>query len=150
MRVIRNGRPESRREVQVLVGDYVRQQANHAWAKWRLVDRAGRLIGRAGFGGTNELRGISYLIARPHWGQGLATEVCTALVAWHLSNARHAGLRALVVVGNDASGRVLDKVGFQKAGTEDYQGTLCWKYVYPTSHDPVLNTKQKGCPAGSA
>ncbi|MDP9182630.1 MAG: GNAT family N-acetyltransferase [Actinomycetota bacterium] len=133
MRFVRNGHPESRHEVEELVRNYIFQQANFTWAKWRLADQDGHLIGRAGFGGTNGVRGISYLIARSLWGQGLATEVSSALVEWHLSNAPHARLRALVVLGNDASVRVLDKVGFQKAGTEDYQGTLCWKYVYPTT-----------------
>lgn len=133
MRFVRNGRPESRHEVEELVHNYICQQANFPWAKWRLADRDGHLIGRAGFGGTDDLRGISYLIARPLWGQGLATEVSSALVEWHLAKAPHARLRALVVAGNDASGRVLDKVGFQRTGTEDYQGVLCWAYVYPTT-----------------
>jgi ribosomal-protein-alanine N-acetyltransferase len=132
MRFVRNGRPESRSEVEDLVRLYVSQQGDRRWAKWRLADLDGRLIGRAGFGGTDELRGISYLIARPLWGKGLATEISRALVAWHLSNAPHARLRALVVQGNDASIRVLEKVGFQEAGVEEYEGAVCWKYVYPT------------------
>ena len=134
MRFVRNGRPESRSEVEELVRGYLLQQSVRTWAKWRLTDLDGRLIGRAGFGGEDDLRGISYLIARPLWGQGLATEVSAALVEWHLSNAPHAQLRALVALGNDASVRVLEKVGFQKAGTEDYAGTLCWKYTYPTGN----------------
>lgn len=133
MRFVRNGHPESRHEVEELVRSYLFQQANLTWAKWRLADQDGHLICRAGFGGTNDVRGISCLIARSLWGRGLATEVSAALVEWHLANAPHARLRALVVQGNYASVRVLDKVGFQKAGTEDYQGTLCWKYVYATS-----------------
>lgn len=132
MRFVRNGRPESRSEVEELVRSYVYQQGDRSWAKWRLADLDGRLIGRAGFGGTDELRGISYLIARPLWGKGLATEISRALVAWHLTNAPHAQLRALVAQGNDASIRVLEKIGFQEAGMEDYEGTRCWKYLYPT------------------
>lgn len=133
MRFVRNGHPESRHEVEELVRNYIFQQANFPWAKWRLADQDGHLIGRAGFGGTNDDREISYLIARSHWGQGLATEVSSGLVEWHLSSAPHARLRALVALGNDASARVLDKVGFQKYATEDYQGSMCWKYVYPTT-----------------
>lgn len=134
MRFVRNGRPESRAEVEELVRNYISQQGDRSWAKWRLADLDGRLIGRAGFGGTDELRGISYLIARPRWGEGLATEISRALVGWHLSNVPHAQLRALVVLGNDASIRVLEKVGFHGAGIEDYEGTLCWKYTYPTGN----------------
>ncbi len=132
MRFVRNGRPESRSDVEQLVRSYVSTQAARTFAKWRLTDMDGRLIGRAGFGGTEELRGISYLVARPLWGQGLATEVAKALVGWHLAHAPAVGLRALVVVGNHASVRVLDKVGFREAGTVDYEGVLCWNFTYPT------------------
>lgn len=132
MRFVRNGRPESRSEVEELVRTYVARQSARTWAKWRLADADGRLIGRAGFGGTEEQRGISYLIARPLWGQGIATEVASALVEWHLAHAPDARLRALVVIGNDASARVLEKVGFHETGTEAYEGVLCWSFTYPT------------------
>lgn len=132
MRFVRNGRPESRSEVEELVRSYLSAQSLRTWAKWRLADADGRLIGRAGFGGTEERRGISYLIARPLWGQGIATEVASALVEWHLAHAPDARLRALVVIGNDASARVLEKIGFQVIGTEDYEGVLCWSFTYPT------------------
>lgn len=132
MRFVRNGRPESRSEVERLVRSYVDDQSARTWAKWRLADADGRLIGRAGFGGTEEQRAISYLIARPLWGQGIATEVSSALVQWHLAHAPDARLRALVAVGNHASARVLEKVGFVESGTEDDDGVLCRVFTHPT------------------
>jgi RimJ/RimL family protein N-acetyltransferase len=77
---------------------------------------APRLVGSCGLGrrpsGAVEL---GYWIATPHWGRGLATEACTALV----EIARVLGLAALEgshFVDNPASARVLDKLGFEPLG----------------------------------
>jgi RimJ/RimL family protein N-acetyltransferase len=131
MEFVRHGRPESRREVSDLVDRYVAEHAARGWTTWRLADLEDRLVGRAGFGGSPERRGISYLIRRSHRGLGLATEVAEALVAWHVSHAVEVPLRALVAVGNDASVRVLEKVGFTEVGREDFDGTVCRAFRYP-------------------
>ena len=74
------------------------------------------LVGSCGLGrrssGNVEL---GYWIARPHWGRGFATEAGEALVAI----ARVLGLARLEAshfLDNPASGRVLEKLGFQPAG----------------------------------
>jgi RimJ/RimL family protein N-acetyltransferase len=58
---------------------------------------------------------LGYWIARAHWGRGFATEACTALV----DIARALGLASLDAghfIDNPASGRVLEKLGFQPIG----------------------------------
>ncbi len=125
MRHVRSGRPESREEVAQLVDRYRAEHAARGWTTWRLADNEGRLVGRAGFGGAEERRGLSFTIRRSHWGQGLATEVALALVAWHQIHAQGVPLRGLVAVGNDASARVLMKCGLDEVGEEDYAGTVC-------------------------
>jgi RimJ/RimL family protein N-acetyltransferase len=72
-----------------------------------------RLIGSCGLGrrpsGAVEM---GYWIARAHWGRGLATEACGALI----EIARALGLPSLEAshfIDNPASARVLDKLGFQ-------------------------------------
>ncbi len=133
MRFVRHGRPESRTEVEGAVTAYIAEHATQGWTKWRLADSEGVLIGRAGFGGDATTRGLSYTIRRSHWGQGMATEVAEALVGWHLSHAPAARLRALVMIGNDGSARVLRKVGFQERGLEDYGGIICRSFVHPST-----------------
>jgi len=77
---------------------------------------APRLVGSCGLGrrpsGAVEL---GYWIARPFWGRGLATEAGRALlgVARALSIPQ---LEASHFVDNPASGRVLEKLGFQPLG----------------------------------
>lgn len=75
-----------------------------------------RLVGACGLGrrpsGAVEL---GYWIARSHWGRGLATEACRALI----EIARTLGLDRLEgshFVDNPASGRVLEKLGFEPTG----------------------------------
>ena len=133
MAFVRHGRPESRPEVDRLVGQYMAEYAARGWTKWRLADLEDRLVGRAGFGGTAQGRGLSYVIRRSRWGLGLATEVAEALVDWHLATATAVPLRAIVAVGNDASATVLEKVGFDEIGQEDFDGIPCRSFIHPVS-----------------
>lgn len=58
---------------------------------------------------------MGYWISRPHWGQGFATEACEALT----DIARTLALPSLEgshFVDNPASGRVLEKLGFEPIG----------------------------------
>ena len=77
---------------------------------------APQLVGSCGLGrrpsGAVEM---GYWIARSHWGRGLATEACTALIeiARTLGLAR---LEASHFVDNPASARVLEKLGFESTG----------------------------------
>jgi RimJ/RimL family protein N-acetyltransferase len=77
---------------------------------------APRLIGSCGLGrrpsGAVEM---GYWIARTHWGRGFATEACKALI----DIARTLGLGTVEgshFTDNPASGRVLEKLGFEPVG----------------------------------
>jgi len=80
------------------------------------TDVAPQLVGACGLGrrpsGSVEM---GYWIARSHWGRGLATEACAALI----DMARMLGLAQLEgshFIDNPASARVLEKVGFAPIG----------------------------------
>lgn len=80
------------------------------------TDSGPLLVGACGLGrrssGAVEL---GYWIARAHWGRGLATEAGRAL----LGIARALGITRLEAshfLDNPASGRVLEKLGFQSTG----------------------------------
>lgn len=75
-----------------------------------------QLVGSCGLGrrpsGAVEM---GYWIARAHWGRGIATEACVALI----DIARALGFDSLEgshFVDNPASGRVLEKLGFEALG----------------------------------
>lgn len=84
-----------------------------------IAERTGgapRLVGACGLSrrhsGAVEL---GYWVARAHWGRGIATEACTALV----DIARTLGIptvEAFYFIDNAASARVLEKLGFEATG----------------------------------
>jgi [ribosomal protein S5]-alanine N-acetyltransferase len=64
---------------------------------------------------------IGYEIARRCWNQGLATEAVAAIVRYGFSVMELHRIGAGVLPGNDASVRVLQKLGFLEEGTRrDY------------------------------
>jgi RimJ/RimL family protein N-acetyltransferase len=77
-----------------------------------------RLAGACGIGNRNGEVELGYWIARPFWGQGIATEAAKAMV----NAARALGHKRLVAshfVDNPASGRVLRKAGFIPTGQRE-------------------------------
>ena len=72
-----------------------------------------RLIGVIGI----EHDELGYWLAEPHWGQGYATEAARAIVGHGFSTPRRNKISASCFEGNKASQRVLEKLGFEPAGT---------------------------------
>ncbi len=61
---------------------------------------------------------VGYIIAEPAWGQGFATEIIRALVAWGRSQSTIGSMSAGVTEGNHASERVLLKNGFRRVDAQ--------------------------------
>ncbi|WP_170067093.1 GNAT family N-acetyltransferase [Roseovarius confluentis] len=57
---------------------------------------------------------IGYMFGKSHWGRGLATEIGVAAVAYAFDKFGWESLEACVFADNPASGRVLEKLGFQE------------------------------------
>ena len=61
---------------------------------------------------------LGYWLAAPAWGRGYATEAVTAIVDLGFRQLALARIYAQVIVGNDASVRVLAKLGMVNEGTK--------------------------------
>jgi ribosomal-protein-alanine N-acetyltransferase len=76
----------------------------------------GELCGAIGF----DLRGstitLGYVLARSHWGRGLASAALRALTGWALAQPDLWRVEALCHPANQASARVMEKCGFQREG----------------------------------
>ncbi|HKU05220.1 MAG TPA: GNAT family N-acetyltransferase [Bradyrhizobium sp.] len=93
----------------------------HGFGLWALRTQAGEFAGRAGIRqavveGAEEFE-ILYTLKRNLWGRGLASEIVAALIETARSQLRLPSLVGLVVVGNEASYRVLEKSGFTRERT---------------------------------
>lgn len=59
---------------------------------------------------------IGYWVGKPYWGRGFVTEAARGVLDWA---TKEAGISAFVsghIIDNPASGRVLEKLGFEVAG----------------------------------
>ena len=59
---------------------------------------------------------IGYVLARPHWGQGYAAEAAREILRYGFEELELGRIEALTFAEHAASGRVLDKCGFQSEG----------------------------------
>ncbi|MCP3446319.1 GNAT family N-acetyltransferase [Bradyrhizobium sp. CCGUVB14] len=88
----------------------------HGFGLWALRTKDGAFTGRAGIrhilvDGIDEIE-IAYTFKRDIWGQGLASEIATALTDIGLSRLKLPSLIGLVFVAHGASRRVLEKTNY--------------------------------------
>ena len=78
----------------------------------------GDLIGGVGLTTQrDEPHELGYWLSRDYWGFGFATEAATALVDYGITERKLATIIATYFVGNDASAKVLSKLGFKASGS---------------------------------
>ena len=78
-----------------------------------IIERDGCVIGKAGFFKAPEL---GYILHPDHWGLGLASEAVGAAVAHAFATHDHDALEADVDPANQASIRLLERLGFARTG----------------------------------
>jgi RimJ/RimL family protein N-acetyltransferase len=76
---------------------------------------------------------VAYRLARSAWGQGIATEAAAALVAHALGPLGLPRVVAVTYPANQASQRVLDKLGFERRGVREYKGVAATYHVLAAS-----------------
>jgi RimJ/RimL family protein N-acetyltransferase len=139
------GRVETRDESSARLTQQLAEQDTRGWTKWRVQTENGRMIGRGGFGRYDEDRELGYTIDRHQWGQGLATELASALVAWHVANPATAepdGVQPMRLWGyadvdNVASIRVMTKAGLRFVETREQAGR---PHAYFRLDDPATRS----------
>ncbi len=60
---------------------------------------------------------LGYWVGKPYWGQGFVTEAAIGILKWAQDNLSATGFVAGHYVDNPASGKVLEKLGFNPVGT---------------------------------
>ncbi len=109
-----NPTPPPLEKVQRFVSGQQTHWARYGYGNWGILpDGAGEIAGWGGCQYLDELdeTEIGYLLARPFWGQGYATEVARASLRFGFERSGLDHLIALVHPENGASRRVIEKCG---------------------------------------
>lgn len=97
--------------------------AGAAYGVWTVVERATRtVVGDAGFHGPPDERGvveIGYSVVPSRRRRGYAGEAVASLVAWARTQPGVTSVVAGTVPGNEASERVLERLGFLRSEVRD-------------------------------
>jgi RimJ/RimL family protein N-acetyltransferase len=141
MRYSPNGPDRTPARTRVRLQVYQDHQRRHGFSKWLITERAsGRPIGDAGLlhlpqAGEIEL---GYRLARPWWGQGLATEAAQGWVRHGLEVLGIPRLIAFAHPDNAASIRVLEKVDFSFRRMDWMAGmhAAVYERVHPRRYRP--------------
>lgn len=93
----------------------------------------GKLIGRAGlehreYNEEIELE-LGYIIGTKYQGQGLATEICEAILAYAKENTGFERINTLIEDGNTASEHLSQKLGFSHVEDFELDGKIMHRYM---------------------
>ena len=102
-----------------------RSYRDHGFGLWRVCTReSGQAVGLCGLLQRAGLAvpDVGYAFLESVWGQGLAQEAAAATVAYARDQLGLASLAAIAKPDNQASIRVLEKVGFLRQGLIDLPG----------------------------
>jgi ribosomal-protein-alanine N-acetyltransferase len=75
-----------------------------------------QVLGMVGFRLQGHRAELGYVLARPYWGQGFATEAARAVVEWAIARPQIYRVWAVCDLDNHASVRVLEKIGMAREG----------------------------------
>lgn len=100
----------------------------HGWGVWFVIEKETEsIVGDIGFKGkpVNHTVEIGYGIIPSEQGKGYATEAVTGIIDWALSTNLVRKVIAECLEDNIASIKVLEKLGFDRTGTDEKM--LKWK-----------------------
>jgi ribosomal-protein-alanine N-acetyltransferase len=93
---------------------------------------SGEFMGRCGLQYLAEFDKIEvdYILGTSFWGQGLATEAAQASLDWGISTLNLQRVVGIAHVDNQASQRVLEKVGMEQIERKELWGIDCFYYAW--------------------
>jgi len=121
------GNPRTREEAERRFLNSIEKPAASKLSMWATIYKAeNKYIGRCGIyphfdNDGNPISGEASLgsyIASPYWGNGFATEAGEAFIAFGFNELNINRIVTTIQVGNDASVRVIEKLGFELVWSE--------------------------------
>lgn len=145
VRHLGTGMPLLRAEAEYALQGIIRHWRRHGFGRWAAIYKpTGKLIGYGGlrsFQGTPEL---VYLLDKPYWGLGLATEMAEASLKHGFDDRRFERIVGMTKLANVASQRVMTKIGMRL----EKRATICNMEVvcYAISSEEYRAAKRDWCP----
>ena len=124
--------PPPRERVQKIIAHQLQHWEQHGNGWWALEPRSNKgLIGWSGLQFISETAEVEvgYLLGKPFWGQGLATEAAQASVRYGFEQLGLETIVAIVHPQNIASQRVAEKLGLSFVDRTRYFGMDCYHYM---------------------
>jgi ribosomal-protein-alanine N-acetyltransferase len=131
MRYIGHGLPLSREETEANLVNIVSAFRRRGFGRWALERKAGgQVVGYCGLSLGVEEVGVelAYMIARPEWGTGLATEAGRACLRYGFERLGAESIAGLTMHDNQKSRRVLERVGMKYVRAARFHGFDCVWY----------------------
>jgi ribosomal-protein-alanine N-acetyltransferase len=132
---------QTERGVRELAAGFARGE----FIRWGIVPSGTeRVAGDCGFfnfeGQTAE---VGYLLARQHWGQGIASEAVDLMLSFAFEELRLVEVAATVMEGNERSLRLLERKGFERLellpGYRDVRGELKDFWLLRRAHEHAVS-----------
>jgi RimJ/RimL family protein N-acetyltransferase len=132
MRFLEDGRPLDRAAAWRSMAVHLGHWRLRGYGQWALVERTtGELVGRAGLWQPEGWPGleVGWLLGRPYWGHGFATEAARAAVAHAFNVVGAERVISLIRPDNHASIRVAERLGERYERTIDVSGGAAHIYA---------------------
>jgi RimJ/RimL family protein N-acetyltransferase len=116
-----------------MVEQTFRDYEKFGYGRWAVVCKStGKVIGAAGLKFLDDVGEVDlgYSFFKEHWGKGLATEASRAVVAYGVDNLQIQRIVGIADIENQASIRVLEKVGFRFEKFTTYRDHEVAWYVF--------------------
>jgi RimJ/RimL family protein N-acetyltransferase len=140
MRFVGDGGPLAREAAWRQMALFAGHWPLRGFGTWAVEERtSGRLVGRVGYLQPEGWPGVElgWLLARPAWGRGLATEACRAALAQRAAFGI-GRLISLVRPGNLRSAALAQRLGARLARTVDFLGApvQVWEHAHAAGAAP--------------
>ena len=137
LRYFPNPNPPRMETVERFICGQLAHWEEHGYGDWGiLLPGEDSLIGWAGLQYLHELdeTEVGFLLDRPYWGRGLATEAALASLRFGFEHFSLDHMIALVHPENHASIRVIEKCGMRRVDCRSLWGIELWRYQIDRDH----------------
>jgi len=120
------GGTRSREQAEQHIQAFAQQYAKTGFTLWAVQQKTdGQFVGRVGLFFLDETEEVElgYMLARPHWGKGFATEASAACLDLGFDRLALESIAAIAAPENGASLQIIKKLGFKFVREDRYYDT---------------------------